>query len=61
MLIIHKVMVKTRWTQLVSVRIELDLLKRMKEDVRKKIESGDRHATLSSVINRMIQDYYYKE
>lgn len=52
-------MTTTRWTRLISVRIDLDLLEQMKKDVEDKKNNGQRYWTLSSLINRIIQDHYF--
>lgn len=54
-------MVKTRFTELVSVRIDSYLLKTMKEDVQRKKEKGIKRASISSLINDIILNHYFSE
>lgn len=52
-------MTKTKFTEMVSVRIESYLLETMKKDVLKKKEEGLRNTTLSSLINDIIRKNYF--
>lgn len=53
-------MIKTKWTTLISVRIDTELLEKIKEDVLRKKNEGLRRTTLSSLIQDILYRYYYK-
>jgi hypothetical protein len=58
--VIQKAMRTTRWTKLISVRVDLDLLELMKKEVEDRRERGNRRITLSSLINDIIHGYYFR-
>lgn len=51
-------MTTTQRTKLVSFRIELNLLEKLKDDIRIKSVRRLRKVTLSSLLNEIVSDYY---
>lgn len=51
-------MTKTKWTKLVSVRIDLEVLEKLEKTLEERKTIGYSYASLSSVINDILAKYY---